>query len=148
MSPSSCTYRRAPVSILPAASAKNMNASSASGLCARWMVRPGSAGTSPSGPALRRLRVEGVEVVLVIGVFGSLAGALGRLVLEEVAVRPVRARRVAPQLERAGAQHEREQMRRDGAADGIRLGERRGVIPARQVEHAKVVARVDVERRQ
>ena len=84
----------------------------------------------------------------MVGVFGSVAGALGRLMLEEVTVRPVRARGVAPQLERAGAQHEREQVRRDGAADGIRLRERRGVIPARQVEHAHVVARVDVERRQ
>src|SRR5439155_540518 len=83
-------------------------------------------GTGPSDRELRRLHVEGVEVVLVVGVFGSVAGALGRLMLEEVTVRSVRARGVAPQLERAGAQHEREQVRRDGAADGIRLREHPG----------------------
>src|SRR2546430_13624433 len=61
------------VSILPAASAQNMKASSASGLCARRMVR--LAGTRPSRGDLRRLRVEGVEVVRMLGVFGPLAGA-------------------------------------------------------------------------
>src|SRR2546430_1491402 len=50
-----------------------MKASSASGLCARRMVR--LAGTRASGGDLGRLSVEGVEVVLVLGVFGPPAGA-------------------------------------------------------------------------
>src|SRR5439155_1442583 len=55
-----------------------MNASSASGLCARRMVR--LAGTRASGGDLGRLGVEGVEVVRMLGVLGPPAGALGGLV--------------------------------------------------------------------
>src|SRR5947209_10521064 len=64
-----------------------MKASSASGLCARWMVRVLSAATPgvPGGGA-DRLLVEGVEVGLVLGVLGSLAGALRRFVPEEIIV--------------------------------------------------------------
>src|SRR5437762_785880 len=53
-----------------------MKASSASGLCARWMVRVLSAATPgvPGGGA-DRLLVEGVEVGLVLGVLGSLERA-------------------------------------------------------------------------
>src|SRR5438093_13400514 len=97
-----------------------MKASSASGLCARRMVR--LAGTRPSRGDLRRLRVEGVEVVRMLGVFGPLAGALGRLVPEELGVRPARTRRVVPQLERAGPQPESGEMRRGGAGGPGRLG--------------------------
>src|SRR5262245_30264471 len=39
MSASSWTYERGPVSMRPAASGQNMNASSASGLCDTWIVR-------------------------------------------------------------------------------------------------------------
>src|SRR5207248_5212932 len=121
-------------SILPAASAQNMKASSASGLCARRMVR--LAGTRPSRGDLRRLRVEGVEVVRMLGVFGPLAGALGRLVPEELGVRPARTRRVVPQLQRAGPPHECEEMRRGGAGGRGRLGEGAGVVPAGEVADA------------
>src|SRR5207248_6191577 len=96
-----------------------MNASSASGLCARRMVR--LAGTRGSGGELGRLGVERVEIVLMLGVLRPLPGALGRLVPEEVRVRPPRTRGVVPQLERPGPQHRCEEMRRDGAADRVRL---------------------------
>src|SRR2546430_11433854 len=82
------------VSILPAASAQNMKASSASGLCARRIVR--LAGTRASGGDLGRLDVEGLEVVLVLGVLGPPAGALRRFVPGGLGVRPRRPRRVAP----------------------------------------------------
>src|SRR6266513_488518 len=105
-----------------------MNASSASGLCARRMVR--LAGTRASGGDLGRFGVEGVEVVLMLGVLGPPPGALGRLVPEKVGVRPACTRRVVPQLERPGPQHGCEEMLRDGAADRVRLSERAGVITA------------------
>src|SRR5438105_13513435 len=109
-----------------------MKASSASGLCARRMVR--LAGTRASGGHLGRFGVEGVEVVLMLGVLGPAAGALGGLVPEELGVRPARPRRVAPQLERPGPQHRCEEMRRDGAADRVRLRERAGVITAGETD--------------
>src|SRR3989475_11521895 len=124
MSPSSCTYRRSSVSILPAASAQNMNASSASGLWARWIVcRLLIATRRLPGGRRRRLAVEGIEVLRVLGVLGPLARALRRLVLEEVAVRASRPRAVPLELEPAGPQHETEEVRGDGLADGVRLGQ-------------------------
>src|SRR5438445_13492021 len=99
-----------------------MKASSASGLCARRMVR--LAGTRPSRGDLRRLRVEGVEVVRMLGVFGPLAGALGRLVPEGLGVRPARTRRVGPPLERRGPPPEWAEMRRGGPGERGPLGRR------------------------
>src|SRR6266550_2907946 len=106
----------------PAASAQNMNASSASGLWARWMVRM----PLTAGGRLERVAVEGVEGVLVIGVLGSVAAALGCLVLEEVAESLPGLQRVAVGLVAAGPQHEREQMRRRVVDDrvGLRQGAR------------------------
>src|SRR5439155_22582674 len=103
-----------------------MKASSASGLCARRMVR--LAGTCASGGDLGRLSVEGVEVVLVLGVLGPPAGALRRLVPEELGVRPARPRRVAPKLESTGPPHRCEEMRRDGAAERVHIVTDAGVL--------------------
>src|SRR6266516_7723424 len=109
-----------------------MKASSASGLWARWIVRVGLAGGATRLPAadLRRLLMESVEVLRVLAVLGPGAGALGRLVLEEVAVGPSRARGVARQLQSAGPQHECEQVRGDRAADRVRLCQRCGRVPS------------------
>src|SRR5437763_16198090 len=64
-----------------------MNASSASGLCARWIVRGGSAATRRlAGGHLLRLVAEGVEVLRVLAVLRTLARALGGLVPQEGAV--------------------------------------------------------------
>src|SRR5438477_12370618 len=98
-----------------------MKASSASGLCARRMVR--LACTRPSRGDLRRLRVEGVEVVRMLGVFGPLAGAPGRPVPGELRVRPARTRPALPQPARPGPPPECEESRRDGAGDRVRPGE-------------------------
>src|SRR5207244_792898 len=149
MSPSSCTYRRSPVSMLPAASAQNRKASSASGLCPTWIVRERSATTlAIPTPHLTRLLMERVEILRMFAVLGPLAGALRRFVLEEIGVRPARAGRVALQLARAGPQHEPEEVGRDGATNRVRLRERPRGVAAGQVEHADVVAGIHVERRQ
>src|SRR5256885_851116 len=63
-----------------------MKASSASGLCARRIVR--LAGTRASGGDLGRLDVEGLEVVLVLGVLGPPAGAPRRLLPAGLGGRP------------------------------------------------------------
>src|SRR5438046_9352907 len=99
-----------------------MKASSASGLCARWIVRILSAATPgvPGGGA-DRLLVEGVEVGLVLGVLGSLAGALRRFVLEEIIVSLSRPGGVAPQLERPGAQLGGTEVTRNGVVGRVRL---------------------------
>src|SRR3989475_5052275 len=105
-----------------------MKASSASGLCARWMVRVGLGGTRLSGGDLPGLLVEGIQVLCVVGVLRPVAGALARLVRQEVTVRPARSCEIVSELERARPQHEREEMSRDGAADRVRLSERPGRI--------------------
>src|SRR2546428_13564016 len=106
-----------------------MKASSASGLCARRMVR--LAGTCASGGDLGRLSVEGVEVVLVLGVLGPPAGALPRPVPEEPGVRPARPRRVPPQPRRPGPQHPCEEMRPDDTAGRGPPGAGRGLTTPR-----------------
>src|SRR5689334_19684218 len=120
----------------PAASAQNMNASSASGLWARWIVRRPSAATLGTSGDLRRLLVEGVEVLPVLAVLGTLTGPLRRFVLEEVAVRAAGGRGIAQQVGRGGGEHESEPMGGDRAPDGIGLGQRGGRVTSRQVEHA------------
>src|SRR6266487_5983399 len=114
-----------------------MNASSASGLCARWIVRGGSAATRRlAGGHLLRLVAEGIEVLRVLTVLGTLARALGGFVLQEGPVGAQRAGGVVRQLESTGTQHEPEQMRRGHppdrvgffqAEDGIRDGRVTGV---------------------
>src|SRR5256886_7670399 len=122
MAPRSCRWRRPPVSIFPAASAQNMNASSASGLCARWIVRDASAATRRlAGRHLLRLVAEGVEVLRVLAVLRPLARALRRLVLQERPVGAYGARCVVGQLQRAGAQHEPEQVRGRDSPDRVGL---------------------------
>src|SRR5690242_10245285 len=108
----------------PVASAQNMNASSASGLCARWIVR-GLSTPTLGGPTrnLCRLRVECVEVLCVLTVLGTLARPLGRFVLEKVLVRAARARGVAPQIEGARSKHEPEQVRGNRPADRVGLSQ-------------------------
>src|SRR3989449_9445830 len=125
MSPSSCTYRRSPVSILPAASAQNMNASSASGLCARWIVCGPLPATRPPARRRRRLLVERIEVLRVLAVLGPSARTLRRLVSEDVPVGASCPRRVPLELEPAGPHHVPEEVGGDGPADGVRLGQRR-----------------------
>src|SRR5439155_26006455 len=86
-----------------------MNASSASGLCARWIVRGGSAATRRlAGGHLLRLVAEGVDVLRVLAVLRTLARALGGLVLQEGTVGAQRAGGAVGQLECVGTQHEPE----------------------------------------
>src|SRR5690242_2044647 len=106
----------------PAASAQNMKASSASGLCASRMVRRASATAFRRRTGhLGRLFVKCVEILGMLGVFGPLARPLARLVLEEVAIRPSRRGGLALQVERAGPQHECEEVCGHGAADRVGL---------------------------
>src|SRR5438876_12435998 len=103
-----------------------MKASSASGLCARWIVcGPLAATRRLPGGRRGRLPVKRVEILRVLAVLGPLARALRRLVREEVAIRASCSRAVPLELERARPQHEREEMRGDGSADGVRLGQDR-----------------------
>src|SRR2546430_15069975 len=95
-----------------------MKASSASGLCARWIVRSGRRGGGGSaatrrlaGAHLLRLVAEGSEVLHGVRVLRRLARALGRLVLQELAVGAQGAGGVVGRLGGAGAQHEPEQER-------------------------------------
>src|SRR6266852_5934096 len=133
----------------PAASAQNMNASSASGLWARWMARGVSAPTRvpPTTGCRGRLPMEAVEVLGVVGVLRPLTRALGGLVHQEFAIGAECPRRIVPQLQCSRPQHEGEEMRGRGAPDRIGLGERCGGIAGRQREHPDVVAGVYVERR-
>src|SRR5690348_2928378 len=104
----------------PAASAQNMKASSASGLCASRIVRRASATAFRCRTGhLGRLFVKRVEILGMLSVFGPLARPLSCLVLEEVAVRPSRRGGLALQVERAGPEHEREEVGGHGAADRI-----------------------------
>src|SRR5437870_8813663 len=126
----------------PAASAQNMNASSASGLCASRIVRrAGASGTTFGGSTdhLGRLLVKRVEVLGVLRVLGPLARALRGLVLEELAVCPSCAGGLALEVEGAGPQHEREEVGRHGAADGVRLRQRRGRVPSGELQDADVI---------
>src|SRR5256885_8475318 len=77
-----------------------MKASSASGLCARWMVRVGLGGTRLSGGESPGLLVEGIQVLCVVGVLRPVAGALARLVRQEVTVRPARSCEIVSELDR------------------------------------------------
>src|ERR671924_1168440 len=105
----------------------------------------GSAATRRlAGDRLLRLVVEGSEVLCVLAVLWTLARALGGLVLQERAVGAQRAGRVVAQLERAGAQHESEQMRGHRTPDRVGLGERPRRVAVGEGEHADVIARVDV----
>src|SRR5690348_3803513 len=126
-----------------------MNASSASGLCASRIVRVGLAAL-PGGGATRlpsgdlgRLLVKRVEVLPVLGVLGALLGAFAFLGAQEVAVGAERAGGVALQLQRVGPEHETEQVGGGYVADRVRLGQRRGGVSARQLEHTDVIAGVD-----
>src|SRR5438034_6804278 len=118
-----------------------MKASSASGLCASRIVRielaalPGGATRLPAGN-FGRLLVKRVEVLAVLGVLGALLGAFVLLVAQEVAIGAERAGGVALELQGASLEHEGEQVSRDRAADRVRLRQRRGRVPAGQVEHA------------
>src|SRR2546429_2100836 len=103
-----------------------MKASSASGLCARRMVR--LAGTRPSRGDLRRLRVEGVEVVRMLGVFGPLAGAPGPPLPAGHRVRPAPPPPPPPPPDRPGPPPENEEKRPGGA--GGRRPPRRAPAPA------------------
>src|SRR5437762_12133791 len=86
-----------------------MKASSASGLCARWIVcGPLAATRRLPGGRRCRLLVKRVEILCVLAVLGPLARALRRLVREEVAIRASCPRAVALQLDRALPQPERE----------------------------------------
>src|SRR5437899_13103422 len=111
-----------------------MKASSASGLCARWIVCRALTATRRRRRRRRRRRgrllVEGVEVLGVLVVLGPPALTLRRLVLEEVAIGAPRARGVPLELETARPQHESEEVRGDGTADGVRLRHRRRGIAA------------------
>src|SRR6184192_4953934 len=114
-----------------------MNASSASGLCARWIVRGGSAATRRlAGGHLLRLVAEGVEVLRVLAVLRTLARALGGLVLQEGTVGAQGAGGVVGQLECAGTQHEPEQVRGRPPPDRVGLRERAGGVAAGEVEHS------------
>src|SRR5260370_30616910 len=84
----------------PAASAQNMKASSASGLWARWIVRMLLA----AGGRLERVGMERVERVLMVGVLGAAAAALGRFILEEIPERLFCLDAVAVRLIGAGSQ--------------------------------------------
>src|SRR6267142_3048771 len=111
-----------------------MNASSASGLWARWIVRMSLA----AGGRLERVAVEGVEGVLVIRVLGTAAAALGCLVLEEGAESLLGLHATAVGLIGAGPQHEREQMCRRVADDCVGLRQSARGVATRQIEHADV----------
>src|ERR1041384_8866112 len=101
-----------------------MNAASASGLCARRIVCGALTTTRRlRGGRRRRLLVERIEILRVLAVLGTLARTLGSLVLEEVGVRPARTGGVALHVERTRPQHESEEVRGDGPADGVRLGQ-------------------------
>src|SRR5207247_3139192 len=121
-----------------------MKASSASGLCARRIARVRLAATHGLPGGAGRLLVKGVEVALMVGVLGSLAGALRGFVPEEITVGPSRPGGVAPQLERPGPQHEREEVSRDRPVDRVRLGQRPGLVAAGQVENSDVITRIHV----
>src|SRR6266404_2900057 len=96
-----------------------MKASSASGLCARWIVCGALTATRRLPHARRRgLLVEGVEVLGVLVVLGPPPLTLRRLVLEEVAIGAPRARGVPLELETTRPQHESEEVCGDGSADG------------------------------
>src|SRR5258708_36416165 len=92
----------------PAASAQNMNASSASGLWARRMAGAASATTRlPSATGGRgRLRMEAVEGLDVVAVLRPLTGPLGGLVPAEFAIRAACARRIVAPLQRPRPPHE------------------------------------------
>src|SRR5260370_37139037 len=131
-----------------AASAQNMNASSASGLWARRMAGAASATTRlPSATGGRgRLRMEAVEVLDVVAVLRPLTRPLGGLVQQEFAIRAERARRIVAQLQRPRPQHEAEEMGGCRPLDRIGLGERGGGIPSRQRERSGVGGGVYVGR--
>src|SRR5215469_17476325 len=130
-------YLRSPVSILPAARAQNMNASSESGLWARCMVGmyrvdegerlPGGRGTrarcrrSDGGS---RFGVEGVDGGAVLGVFGTLARALRALVREECLVGLPRPRGVPFFRESLCPQHQAIQMCRSRREDRVGFRQR------------------------
>src|SRR3989442_8716554 len=102
-----------------------MKASSASGLCARWIVcGPLAATRRLPGGRRCRLPVNRVDILRVLAVLGPLARALRRLMREEVAIRASCPRAVPLELDRARPQHEPEQMRGDGSADSVRLVQR------------------------
>src|SRR3989454_12728184 len=75
------------------------------------------------GGRRRRLLVERIEILRVLAVLRPLARTLGRLVLEEVGVRPARSGGVALQVEGMRPQHESEEVGGDGPAGGVRLGQ-------------------------
>src|SRR5260370_40491948 len=127
-----------------AASAQDVKASAAWGLWARWMVRMPLA----AGGRLERVGMERVERVLMVGVLGAAAAALGRFIPEEIPERLFCLDAVAVRLIGAGSQHEGEQVRRGVAHDRVGLRQRAGGVTACQVEHADVIAGVVVERRQ
>src|SRR4029077_20246449 len=106
----------------PAASAQNMKASSASGLCASRIVRGASATAFRASTGhLCRLLGKRVEVLSVLGVLGPLTRPFRRLVLEEVGVRPSGAGGLALEVERTGPEHEPEENRGDGTAGRVGL---------------------------
>src|SRR5258708_37192539 len=109
-----------------------MKASSASGLWARWIVRMPLA----AGGRLERVGMERVERVLMVGVLGAAAAALGRFILEEIPERLFCLDAVAAGLIGAGSQHESEQMRRGVAHDRVGVRQRAGGVTARQARHA------------
>src|SRR5260370_7617930 len=127
----------------PAASAQNMNASSASGLWARWMARGVSAPTRvpPTTGCRGRLPMEAVEVLGVVGVLRPLTRALGGLVHQEFAIGGECPRRIVPQLQCSRPQHEGEEMRGRGAPDRIGLGARRRGTARPPPPHPAVGAR-------
>src|SRR5260370_5684487 len=130
-----------------AASAQNMNASSASGLWARRMAGAASATTRlPSATGGRgRLRMEAVEVLDVVAVLRPLTRPLGGLVQQEFAIRAERARRIVAQLQRPRPQHEAEEMGGCRPLDRIGFGERGGGITHPPREHPDVVAGLSVD---
>src|SRR5689334_24700313 len=119
----------------PAARAQNMNASSASGLCASRIVRGGSDTTLRGTTChLRRLFVKRVQILRMLGVFGPLARSLPGFVFQEVRVRPSRPGALALEVERAGPEHEPKQVGGYGAADRVRLRQGRRRVSGRQLQ--------------
>src|SRR5258707_15652992 len=81
-------------------------------------------------------------------VFRTIAGALRRLVAEEIGVRLALPLTVSLIPIGVGAQHEGEQVLRDGTEDRVGLRQCPGWVAARQVDQADVIAGVDIEGRE
>src|SRR5437016_3702175 len=106
----------------------------------------GSRGLAARGP--ERLRVKGIDRVLVLGVLGAAAGPLGGLVAQEAGVGAARTGGVTRELVGSRPQHEAVEVRRHRPEDRVGLSQRPRPVAPRQVQDADVVARIEIERRQ